>query len=91
MQSVDGEDDRTALDPGDIDVFACTSNQFKHAPTETIHTVNRSLTDPRIFSDLGNAYSDEFLQRARLSTVPRTGEISDDQVRSLFRNTVNTL
>ena len=55
------------------------------------HTLKRALTDPRIFSGIGNAYSDEILHRARLSPMARTGKLTDDEVARLYQATRATL
>jgi formamidopyrimidine-DNA glycosylase len=55
------------------------------------HTIKRALTDPRLFSGIGNAYSDEILHRARLSPVKLTGRLSDDELSRLFDATRATL
>jgi formamidopyrimidine-DNA glycosylase len=55
------------------------------------HTLKRSLADPRLFSGIGNAYSDEILHRARLSPVKLTGRLTDDEIARLFDATRSTL
>ncbi len=55
------------------------------------HTLKRALTDPRLFSGIGNAYSDEILHRARLSPLARTGKLSDEEVARLYDATRATL
>jgi formamidopyrimidine-DNA glycosylase len=55
------------------------------------HTVKRSLTDPRLFSGIGNAYSDEILHRARLSPVRLTGKLTDDEITRLYDATRDVL
>jgi formamidopyrimidine-DNA glycosylase len=55
------------------------------------HTLKRSLTDPHIFSGIGNTYSDEILHRARLSPILLTGKLTDDQIKRLYHATRSTL
>jgi formamidopyrimidine-DNA glycosylase len=76
-------DDPAALDPGGIDVMAATVEEFAKVLRSANHTLKRSLTDPRLFSGIGNAYSDEILHRARLSPVMLTSRISDEEAARL--------
>jgi formamidopyrimidine-DNA glycosylase len=73
-----------ALDPGGIDVMACTPQDFAARLKSENHTLKRALTDPRLFSGIGNAYSDEILHRARLSPVSLTKTLPDDSVLRLL-------
>ena len=75
--------DPEALDAGGIDVFAATAPEFAAALTRTNHTLKRALTDPRIFSGIGNAYSDEILHRARLSPLLHTQKMTAAQIADL--------
>lgn len=84
LHLVRGEDELTKLDPGGIDVFAASLEEFSSVLTATNHTLKRALTDPRLFSGIGNAYSDEILHAARLSPVALTQRISAGDVRRLF-------
>jgi formamidopyrimidine-DNA glycosylase len=61
-----------AMDPGGIDVMHCSAGEFTARLQSENHTLKRALTDPRLFSGIGNAYSDEILHRARLSPVALT-------------------
>ncbi len=67
LHYVAGEAALAALDPGGLDVFALDAAQFAARLAQGNHTVKRALTDPRLFSGIGNSYSDEILHRARLS------------------------
>jgi len=67
LHYVAGEAALAALDPGGLDVFALDAVQFAARLAQGNHTVKRALTDPRLFSGIGNSYSDEILHRARLS------------------------
>lgn len=78
-------DDPSTLDPGGIDVLASTPAEFTRALRSANHTLKRSLTDPHLFSGIGNAYSDEILHRARLSPVMLTSRISDEESARLHR------
>ena len=74
----------TAMDPGGIDVMSADLAAFAQRLTAENHTLKRALTDPRLFSGIGNAYSDEILHRARLSPVTLSRALSAEQVRALF-------
>lgn len=80
-----------ALDPGGIDVMAATEEEFAAALRSGRHTLKRSLTDPHLFSGIGNAYSDEILHRARLSPVQLTTNLSDEEVAHLHAAVRDTL
>ena len=80
-----------AMDPGGIDVMAATTEEFAAALRSGRHTLKRSLTDPHVFSGIGNAYSDEILHRARLSPVQLTTNLSDDEVARLHAAVRDTL
>ena len=86
-----GEASLRTLDAGGIDVFASTLEQFRDAMTAENHTLKRSLTDPRILSGIGNAYSDEILHAAKLSPIAQTRKLTDDEWRRLFDATRSTL
>jgi formamidopyrimidine-DNA glycosylase len=76
---------------GGIEVFEATLEQFREALTRENHTVKRALTDPRLFSGIGNSYSDEILHAARLSPVKRTAQLGDEEIARLFDATKRTL
>ncbi len=80
-----------ALDPGGIDVLAATPEQFAARLTQANHTLKRALTDPRLFSGIGNAYSDEILHRAELSPILRTQKMTPEQIEHLRLATRSTL
>jgi len=80
-----------ALDPGGADVFAMPLAQFAAALTEENHTLKRVLTDPHVFSGIGNAYSDEILHAARLSPVKLSQSLDDDEMARLFSATREVL
>jgi formamidopyrimidine-DNA glycosylase len=91
LHLVRGEAGLTALDPGGIDVFTASFEQFSAVLTSANHTLKRSLTDPRLFSGIGNAYSDEILFHAQLSPVLLTQRMDKDQIKRLYEATRETL
>lgn len=72
------------LDPGGIDVLGANLNTFADTLRRENHTLKRALTDPRLFSGIGNAYSDEILHAARLSPLSLTQRLDDEQISRLF-------
>ena len=80
---VDGRDALAAMDPGGIDVFGSDATTFAHQLTAENHTLKRSLTNPRLFSGIGNAYADEILHRAKLSPITLTRKLAPDEVQRL--------
>jgi formamidopyrimidine-DNA glycosylase len=78
-------------DPGGLEIFDATLEQFRERLTRENHTVKRSLTDPQLFSGIGNAYSDEILHRARLSPVRLTRQMTDVEIEALYRASHETL
>jgi formamidopyrimidine-DNA glycosylase len=86
-----GEDAVLAVDPGVIDVLACRLAGFRAALTVENRTLKRALTDPRLVSGIGNAYSDEILHAAQLSPVTLTHRLSDEEWQRLFDATQQTL
>ena len=78
-------------DRGGLDVLAASLEAFRGALTRENHTLKRALTDPRLFSGIGNAYSDEILHAARLSPLLLTTRLNQDQVERLFRAVQDTL
>ncbi|HEU4385932.1 MAG TPA: DNA-formamidopyrimidine glycosylase family protein [Anaeromyxobacteraceae bacterium] len=79
-----GEAALAALDRGGVEVLACALDDFRESLGRENHTLKRALTDPRLCSGIGNAYSDEILHRARLSPVALTGRLSDEEWARLF-------
>jgi formamidopyrimidine-DNA glycosylase len=78
-------------DPGGLNVLEIALDAFARALREDNHTLKRALTDPHVFSGIGNAYSDEILHAARLSPFKQTGSLSDDEMRRLYEATRSTL
>jgi formamidopyrimidine-DNA glycosylase len=81
----------TEFSRGGLEVLETTLDQFAERLRSESHTVKRSLTDPRLFSGIGNAYSDEILHRARLSPVKLTRRLTDEEVATLYDATRTTL
>ena len=91
LHIVRGADGLAEFDRGGIEIDAADFDSFKRALTRENHTLKRALTDPRILSGIGNAYSDEILHRARLSPVKLTSRLSDDEIARLFDAARETL
>lgn len=91
LHVVAGEEGLAALDPGGIDPITSTAGDFAAALTSANHTLKRSLTDPRIFSGIGNAYSDEILHRAQLSPVMLTSRMTADEIARLHQAVRETI
>jgi formamidopyrimidine-DNA glycosylase len=80
-----------ALDPGGLEVFATSVEEFQGALERERHTLKRSLTDPHLFSGIGNAYSDEILHRARLSPIKMSDRLTPEEIERLYRSTREVL
>jgi formamidopyrimidine-DNA glycosylase len=91
LHVVAGEAELARLDPGGIDVFTATAAEFGAALTSANHTLKRALTDPRLLSGIGNAYSDEILHEAQLSPVMLTGRMKPEEILRLHEATRHTL
>lgn len=81
---VQGEAALREHDPGGLEVLEASLEQFRQALTRENHTLKRSLTDPHLFSGVGNAYSDEILHHARLSPIRLTGKMTDAEIETLY-------
>jgi formamidopyrimidine-DNA glycosylase len=86
-----GEESLKAIDPGGIDIFASDLSSFRDALSAENRTLKRALTDPRIVSGIGNAYSDEILHAAKLSPITLTHKLKPDEWERLFDATRDTL
>jgi formamidopyrimidine-DNA glycosylase len=84
LHVVRGEEALRALDPGGGDVFAMKLPAFKETFQRERHTLKRTLTDPHLFSGIGNAYSDEIFHRAKLSPVKMSTSLDDDEIARLY-------
>jgi formamidopyrimidine-DNA glycosylase len=88
---VRGDDALAAFDRGGLEPLDATRAAFAERLARENHTLKRALTDPRLFSGIGNAYSDEILHRARLSPLRLTSRLADDEVTRLYEATRATL
>jgi len=88
---VQGEAMLAQHDPGGLEVMDADLATFAETLQRGNHTVKRALTDPHLFSGIGNAYSDEILHSARLSPFKQTASMSDDEIRRLYESTRTTL
>ncbi len=79
------------LDPGGLEIFETDLSTFTEVLRSANHTLKRALTDPRLFSGIGNAYSDEILWEARLSPVAMTQKLNSTEIKQLFNATHTTL
>lgn len=86
-----GEDGLQALDPGGIDVLKASLDQFRAVLTAENHTLKRALTDPRVLSGIGNAYSDEILHAAQLSPIAQTQKLKPEEWQRLYEASQRTL
>lgn len=92
LHVVQGEGGLRDLDPGGLEIFEMTdARAFAAVLQATNHTLKRALTDPRLFSGIGNAYSDEILFEARLSPVKLTQKLTSDELEQLYTATRATL
>lgn len=91
LHVMSGEESLQALDPGGIDVLACDLDTFVSVLRAENHTLKRALTDPRLLSGIGNAYSDEILHAAQLSPVLQTQKLSGEEWERLYEATQETL
>ncbi len=91
LHVVHGDAALAAFDMGGLEVLAATRDDFAAALIRENHTLKRALTDPAIFSGIGNAYSDEILHRARLSPLALTQKLAPDAVNALYRATRDVL
>lgn len=87
----EGENQLSSVDPSGIDVFASDIETFKKALTEENRTLKRALTDPRILSGIGNAYSDEILHAAKLSPIAQTHKLKSEEWQHLYQSTRDIL
>jgi formamidopyrimidine-DNA glycosylase len=86
-----GEDGLQSLDAGGIDIFSSDINSFREKLTAENHTLKRALTDPRLISGIGNAYSDEILHAAQLSPLALTQKLQPAEWERLFAATRQTV
>ena len=91
LHLVSGEDGLRFVDPGGIEIFSSDLTAFQKALTAENRTLKRALTDPRILSGIGNAYSDEILHAAQLSPITQTHKLKLNEWEKLFAATTDTL
>ncbi len=91
LHVVRGEGAMREIDPGGVEVFASDLDGFRAALSAENRTLKRALTDPRVVSGIGNAYSDEILHAARLSPLAQTHKLTSEQWERLFAATRDTL
>jgi formamidopyrimidine-DNA glycosylase len=91
LHVIAGEAGLAAMDRGGIEVLDSSVDTFHAALTRENHTLKRALTDPRLFSGIGNAYSDEILHAARLSPMKLTTKLTTEEVARLHRAVIDTL
>jgi formamidopyrimidine-DNA glycosylase len=86
-----GEPELARIDPGGLELLAAEPSTFGARLRAEKHTLKRALTDPRLFSGIGNAYSDEILHRARLSPLAMTHRLKDEEIAQLLQAVRSTL
>ena len=91
IELVQGEASLKSLDPGGVEPLHSKLDEFAAALTRENHTLKRALTDPHLFSGIGNAYSDEILHAAKLSPLKLTQSMTDEEIARLFDATRATL
>jgi formamidopyrimidine-DNA glycosylase len=91
LHVVQGRDALSRHNPGGLEVMEASLPEFAEALQRENHTLKRALTDPHVFSGIGNAYSDEILHAARLSPFKQTGALTDEETRRLYESTRATL
>ncbi|HLQ46096.1 MAG TPA: zinc finger domain-containing protein, partial [Planctomycetaceae bacterium] len=91
LHVLQGESALRQQDPGGLEVLSASRDEFAARLISANHTLKRTLTDPHLFSGIGNAYSDEILHRARLSPIVLTQRLTADEITRLFQATRQTL
>ena len=91
LHVVQGEEALASFNPGGLDVMTSDAGAFAAALQKESHTLKRALTDPHLFSGIGNAYSDEILHRARLSPFKLTRQLTAEDIAVLHTATIETL
>ena len=91
LHLVTGEAGLQRLNPGGLEIFETDLEGFAEVLQSSNHTLKRALTDPRLFSGIGNAYSDEILFDARLSPIALTQKLTSEEIERLFDSTRGTL
>lgn len=91
LHVLQGEDSLRSIDAGGIDIFSSDLDLFRATLTAENHTLKRALTDPRLLSGIGNAYSDEILHAAQLSPIAHTNKLKPEEWERLFAATRHTI
>jgi formamidopyrimidine-DNA glycosylase len=91
LHLVEGEAGLERLDPGGVEIFEINVEEFAKVLQSENHTLKRALTDPRLLSGIGNAYSDEILWEARMSPVALTQKLVSEEIEPLFTSTRDTM
>jgi formamidopyrimidine-DNA glycosylase len=91
LHVLQGEEGLRSVDPGGVEVFSTGLDGFRTALTQENRTLKRALTDPRLISGVGNAYSDEILHAAQLSPIALTHKLKSEEWERLFSATRSTL
>ncbi len=91
LHVIAGEAGLAAMDRGGLEVMDSSLDAFRAALTRENHTLKRALTDPRLFSGIGNAYSDEILHAARLSPLKLTSKMTDEEIARLHASVIDTM
>jgi formamidopyrimidine-DNA glycosylase len=91
LHVIKGEADLQRLNPGGVEIFETELESFAKVLQSANHTLKRALTDPRLFSGIGNAYSDEILWHAQLSPIALTQKLTSEEIQRLFNSTRETL
>lgn len=91
LHLVAGEEGLASFDPGGLEIFESDLEKFTAVLTSANHTLKRALTDPRLFSGIGNAYSDEILFEAKLSPLALTQKLKPEEIKRLFAAVRNNL
>jgi formamidopyrimidine-DNA glycosylase len=91
LHAFESEQDLRSVDPGGIEIFECDLNSFRGAIGLENRTLKRALTDPRLLSGIGNAYSDEILHAAQLSPIALTHKLAPQEWERLFAATRSVL
>ena len=91
LHVVRGDEGLVQFERGAVEVFECTPEEFAAVVRRKNHTIKRIMTDPRFFSGIGNAYSDEILHAARLSPIKQSGKLTDEEIDRLYVATLQVL
>jgi len=87
LHFINSRSELNRLDPGGLEIFKASLDEFRNVLLAENHTLKRSLTEPHIFSGIGNTYSDEILHRAGLSHLLLTQKLTSDQIKRLYHST----